>query len=42
MRSNRSAYDAAYISLAEALHAPLVTLDARMARTPSAVTIEVF
>ena len=42
MRSNRTAYDAAYVALAELLGAPLITLDARMARTPSAVTIEVF
>lgn len=42
MRSNRTAYDAAYVALAEFLRAPLITLDGRMARTPSAATIEVF
>jgi len=42
MRANRTAYDAAYVALAEALGAPVITLDARMARTPAAVPIEVF
>jgi predicted nucleic acid-binding protein len=42
MRSNRTAYDAAYVALAEFLGAPLITLDARMARSPAAVSIEVF
>jgi predicted nucleic acid-binding protein len=42
MRDNRTAYDAAYVALAEALDAPLITLDARMARTPAAIAIEVF
>ncbi len=31
MRHNFSAYDAAYVSLAEALGAPLITADARLA-----------
>ncbi len=34
LRDNVSAYDAAYVALAEALDAPLVTTDARLARAP--------
>ena len=34
LRDNLTAYDAAYIALAEALDAPLVTMDARLARVP--------
>ena len=34
LRQNVTAYDAAYIALAEALDAPLVTRDARLARAP--------
>lgn len=34
LRDNLSAYDAAYVALAEALDAPLLTLDARLARAP--------
>jgi predicted nucleic acid-binding protein len=34
LRSNLTAYDAAYIALAEALDAPLLTLDARLAAAP--------
>lgn len=34
LRHNLSAYDGAYVALAEALDAPLVTLDARLAATP--------
>ncbi len=34
LRANLSAYDAAYIALAEVLDAPLLTLDARLARSP--------
>lgn len=35
LRENFSAYDAAYVALAEALGASLLTLDARLAGTPS-------
>lgn len=34
LRLNLTAYDAAYVSLAEALDAPLLTLDARLAAAP--------
>ncbi len=34
LRNNFSAYDGAYVALAEALRAPLVTCDARIARAP--------
>lgn len=33
LRENLTAYDAAYVALAEALHCPLLTRDARLART---------
>lgn len=33
LRNNLSAYDAAYVALAELLNAPLLTLDARLARS---------
>jgi predicted nucleic acid-binding protein len=36
LRENFSAYDAAYIALAEALDAVLLTCDARLARAPGA------
>lgn len=42
LRSNLSAYDAAYVSLAEFLDAPLLTLDARMAHAGAGAKIEVF
>ncbi len=34
LKDNLTAYDAAYVALAEALDAPLVTMDARLARSP--------
>jgi len=34
LRHNLTAYDAAYVALAEALDAPLVTLDSRLAAAP--------
>jgi predicted nucleic acid-binding protein len=34
LRANLSSYDASYVALAEALDAPLATLDARLARAP--------
>lgn len=34
LRANLTAYDAAYVSLAEVLEAPLLTLDARLAAAP--------
>jgi predicted nucleic acid-binding protein len=41
LRHNLTAYDALYVALAEALDAPLVTCDARLARAPvPSVTIE--
>jgi predicted nucleic acid-binding protein len=36
LRDNVTAYDASYVALAELLSAPLVTLDARLARAPGA------
>lgn len=43
LRENLSAYDAAYIALAEALDCPLVTRDARLARASGHdVRVEVF
>jgi predicted nucleic acid-binding protein len=35
LRDNLSAYDALYVALAEALGAPLVTTDRRLARAPA-------
>ena len=41
LRHNVTAYDGAYIALAEALDAPLITCDARLAATPGhTATIE--
>lgn len=34
LRANLTAYDAVYVALAEALEAPMVTCDARLARAP--------
>ena len=39
LRSVASAYDAAYVALAETLDAPLATLDARLARTPGVACV---
>jgi predicted nucleic acid-binding protein len=43
LRHNVTAYDAAFLALAEALGAPLVTCDTRLARAPGhAALVEVF
>jgi len=43
LRNNLSAYDAAYIALAENLAAPLITRDARLAGVPGhSALVEVF
>ena len=43
LRNNVTAYDAAYVALAETLDAPLVTMDARLARaTGIRATVELF
>lgn len=43
LRQNLSAYDAAYVALAEALKAPLITRDRKLAAAPGhAAAIEVF
>jgi predicted nucleic acid-binding protein len=34
LRENVTAYDAAYVALAEALDCPVVTADARLSRAP--------
>lgn len=40
LRSNLTSYDAAYVALAELVHAPLVTLDRRLLTVPG-ITCEV-
>lgn len=43
LRDNLSAYDAAYVALAEALDAPLLTCDGRLSRAPGiARRVELF
>ncbi len=43
LRGNVTAYDAAYIALAEALDAPLVTRDTRLAQAPgNCATVELY
>ena len=43
LRESLTAYDAAYVALAEALRAPLVTCDARLARAPGVqAAVELF
>lgn len=43
LRHNVTAYDSAFVALAEALEVPLVTCDARLARAPShTASVEVF
>ncbi len=43
LRGNVTAYDAAYIALAEALDAPLVTRDTRLAQAPgNRATVELY
>ena len=39
LRGNLSAYDATYVALAEALDAPVVTTDARLAAAPGLPTV---
>jgi predicted nucleic acid-binding protein len=43
LRTNATAYDAAYLALAEALNAPLVTHDGKISRVPGhRVSVEVY
>ena len=43
LRNNFSAYDAIYVALAEALSAPLITADRRLAAAPgSGIRVEVY
>jgi predicted nucleic acid-binding protein len=39
LRNNLTAYDATFVALAEALHVPLVTCDARLAGAPGNVAV---
>jgi predicted nucleic acid-binding protein len=41
LRENLTAYDAVYVALAEALEAPLLTRDRRLAAAPHAARVEV-
>lgn len=41
LRANFTAYDAAYLALAEALDCPLLTRDARLGSAPSGAVVEV-
>lgn len=41
MRHGLTAYDAAYLALAEVLNAPLITRDRALAKAPSQVRVEV-
>jgi predicted nucleic acid-binding protein len=41
LRDNMTAYDAAYVALAELLEAPLLTCDARLSRAPHGAKVEV-
>lgn len=43
LRENLTAYDAAYVALAEALDAPLITTDGRLARASGhCATVELY
>jgi predicted nucleic acid-binding protein len=41
LRENLTAYDAAYVALAEALDAPLLTRDVRLSRAPHRARVEI-
>ncbi len=41
LRANLTAYDAAYVALAEVIPAPVLTCDARLARAPHRAEVEV-
>lgn len=40
LRENLTAYDAAYVALAAALEAPLITLDGRLAAAPHRIQVD--